>query len=865
MKNYLLLIISSFVLGGAVQLQAEGSDWVQSADSCVYKLDLFDSLGDGWNDNSVVVTAGNTSLTVTLETGTAVSYDIVVYNGESITLEYTEGGSTNVDGSFKLYNAFGGELFASGFNPDYGVLYDALADCSCQEIDITTVVAETFIDSVYLEWADNGSESYSIEYGPAGFPLGQGAVISSNSNAVGISPLNSGLNYDFYISSDCGDEFLPSDQVGPASFQTEYDLSSGGGSCTFTLDLFDTWGDGWNGAVLTFEVNGETTDYTFTTGFDASFEITLNANSVVNVSYVGGFFENEVSYVLTDPDGNIILENGPFPPQGENIFTFLACPNCLGATEFNLDFALADYAIFSWNEPQENGSFELEIGDIAFVRGFGDVYTFPAETLDAEIGGLEENTYYSAYLTFYCEDGDVGTTYGPIMFKTSYYVDVGVSNLYDPNVVDCDIEVGNGIKVELKNYGQDPQSLIPVKYAVNGEVADIDIPFDGFYTGVIGYGFDDGFTFDEQYDFSLPGEYYVRAWTELEEDANLVNDSFEILLKTANFLPLKEDFEDIALPEGWTTSTPFGFYPQGAHNNSSACWGVNLWSSFSSLADLTTDRYVIPEEGATLSFEYRYTLWSAGTTGFDLGDNKLSVQISTDCGETYDQTIYVISGNNHTPSAEFAMVEVPLDQFAGQAINIKFFAEWAVTDYWLDIDNINILGCPPNLGIYATVTGETASDAGDASIQVTSPLFGQEPFLYSWSSDPLNNSPLLDNIGAGSYELTIVDDNGCSETFFYTINEIPVNTINPEIAFNLFEVMPNPTSGMLNINIELAEQDDLNIELLDNVGRVIKTLKADQVKDWSETLDMSGFASGMYFLRAYSNQSLMTKRIVLNK
>ena len=116
-------------------------------------------------------------------------------------------------------------------------------------------------------------------------------------------------------------------------------------------------------------------------------------------------------------------------------------------------------------EDVENGSFELEIGDIAFVRGFGDVYTFPAETLDAEIGGLEENTYYSAYLTFYCEDGDVGTTYGPIMFKTSYYVDVGVSNLYDPNVVDCDIEVGNGIKVELKNYGQDPQSLIPVKYA----------------------------------------------------------------------------------------------------------------------------------------------------------------------------------------------------------------------------------------------------------------------------------------------------------------------------------------------------------------------------------------------------------------
>ena len=76
--------------------------------------------------------------------------------------------------------------------------------------------------------------------------------------------------------------------------------------------------------------------------------------------------------------------------------------------------------------------------------------------------------------------------------------------------------------VELKNYGQNPQSLIPVKYAVNGEVADIEIPFDGFYTGVIGYGFNDGFVFDEPYDFSQPGTYYIKAWTELEEDLNTV-------------------------------------------------------------------------------------------------------------------------------------------------------------------------------------------------------------------------------------------------------------------------------------------------------------------------------------------------------
>ena len=157
------------------------------------------------------------------------------------------------------------------------------------------------------------------------------------------------------------------------------------------------------------------------------------------------------------------------------------------------------------------------------------------------------------------------------------------------------------------------------------------------------------------------------------------------------------------------------------------------------------------------------------------------------------------------------------------------------------------------------------ANAENATITTSTPLFGQEPFTYIWSADPINNTPVLDNIGAGFYDLAIVDANGCSESFVFTVNEIPVSTEEEDIAFNVFDVMPNPTSGQIFINIELVEQEDLNIELLDNLGRVIRSIRAENVLDWSESLDMSGYASGMYFLRAYSDQSIMTKRIILNK
>lgn len=857
-KNFLSTLFCALFLSGAIQLYAGGSEMIINSDSCVYSLNIFDSLGDGWNGNTVVVTSGNTSLTVTLETGTSASYQFTAYSGESITLEYVEGGSINVDGSFKLSDSYGVELYASGFNPAYGVAYDAVADCTCPNVDNSTFVATTFQDSIFLSWEDNNAESYTIEYGPAGFPVGEGALISTLTNSVGISPLNSGLSYDFYIVSDCGDNLSPQD--GPVTFKTELDpaVGSGNGTCILTLDLFDSLGDGWNGSVLTIESNGQSTDYTFTTGSSASFEVIVDANSVVNVSYLPGFFEDEVSYVISDSEGNIILENGPFPPQGQNFFSFVSC-----GFGFDLDYTLADLANFSWSEAEEEGGFILEIGDINFIRGTGTAYNFSDETTSGETPGLQENTYYAAYLTFIDADDEIDYLIGPIIFKTTYFVDVGVSGFIDPSVIDCEIDEGLGINVVLKNYGQYPQTLIPVSYGVNGELADIEFPFDGNYTGVIGYNYDDDFAFNEQYDFSEPGEYYITAWTHLEEDSNASNDTFEIVVKTANYLPLKEDFELVALPEGWTSSVFNGFYPANSHNNPTACWGTNLWISSNPQAELTTDRYVIPEEGASLTFEYRYTYFADGA-GFDITDNKLSVQISTDCGETYDQTIYVIDGSNHTPSAEFALVEIPLDDFAGEAINLRFLAEWTVEDYWIDIDNINILGCPPTFGIYSTITEETSSGVENGSIQVTEPVLGQAPYTYLWDVDLLNNSPILNNVGIGFYQLTIIDDNGCSEVYNYTIGS-PNSTENQEIAFNLFEVMPNPTSGLLYINIELAEQDDLNIEVLDNVGRVVQTIKADQVKDWSQSLDMSDFASGMYFLRAYSNQSLMTKRIVLNK
>ena len=61
------------------------------------------------------------------------------------------------------------------------------------------------VNSVTLGWTENGSAtSWEIEYGPAGFTLGNGTVEPASTNPYTISNLSASTMYDFYVRSDCG-------------------------------------------------------------------------------------------------------------------------------------------------------------------------------------------------------------------------------------------------------------------------------------------------------------------------------------------------------------------------------------------------------------------------------------------------------------------------------------------------------------------------------------------------------------------------------------------------------------------------------------------------------------------------------------
>ena len=175
------------------------------------------------------------------------------------------------------------------------------------------------------------------------------------------------------------------------------------------------------------------------------------------------------------------------------------------------------------------------------------------------------------------------------------------------------------------------------------------------------------------------------------------------------------------------------------------------------------------------------------------------IQVSIDCGETYN-TVFLIDQTNHISTVNMTNIKVELDPFAGEIIKIRFLGIWGGGDYWLDIDNVNIIGCPESLGLGASATPESIAGASDgiADVLVAN---GQAPYTYDWGTGTANTSPIT-GLSGGVYDITVTDLNGCEEIISLNIVTCPesldltpeINKENPAGANN-GSIFLNPSSG----------------------------------------------------------------------
>ena len=81
--------------------------------------------------------------------------------------------------------------------------------------------------------------------------------------------------------------------------------------------------------------------------------------------------------------------------------------------------------------------------------------------------------------------------------------------------------------------------------------------------------------------------------------------------------------------------------------------------------------------------------------------------------------------------------------------------------------------------------------------------------------------------------------------------------------FNAISISPNPTSDVLNIVVETKNEDDLELNLLDVFGKVIKQQKTTVQQGLNnKSLDIQDLPNGIYFLQLQQGTEKIIRRII---
>ncbi len=89
--------------------------------------------------------------------------------------------------------------------------------------------------------------------------------------------------------------------------------------------------------------------------------------------------------------------------------------------------------------------------------------------------------------------------------------------------------------------------------------------------------------------------------------------------------------------------------------------------------------------------------------------------------------------------------------------------------------------------------------------------------------------------------------------------------INTSGSANTINVTPNPSNGLININIAFDSENQSEIVIYNSLGQIVKVVDNAVITSAKYTVNMDDQASGIYFVTVKSDNKTFTKKFVLNK
>lgn len=148
------------------------------------------------------------------------------------------------------------------------------------------------------------------------------------------------------------------------------------------------------------------------------------------------------------------------------------------------------------------------------------------------------------------------------------------------------------------------------------------------------------------------------------------------------------------------------------------------------------------------------------------------------------------------------------------------------------------------------------ANAGQSNGSATAiPAGGSAPYLVQWATNPPQTGNTANNLSAGTYVVTVTDDNGCTSLFNVIVQG---NAGMDENPFSL-SIFPNPASEFLNLNLVYG---NYKIELFDASGKLVYQ---SEMNGNTHTISLNTLSAGLYSLRISNDSNQSLRKIIVSE
>jgi hypothetical protein len=292
------------------------------------------------------------------------------------------------------------------------------------------------------------------------------------------------------------------------------------------------------------------------------------------------------------------------------------------------------------------------------------------------------------------------------LFNCTLSKDIGVVSVIN-NYTNIACDGGNNLEVsaQILNSGVDALTNFTISYQLDSN------PVVGeTYVNTINSGVQEVYTFATPLQISNDGEHSLRVFVTLLGDENGTNNEQTLTFYsqiTGSALNISETFTNAFPPDGWVIANPDA---DGYTWQEATITGSDGLSSKVAFID-SADYINVGREDYMITNVYDLTAVSSMLLKFDLAkaqwsatyNDKLRVEVSTDCGSSYTtvyekegldlSTIpdYVSSEWAPSSSTDWRTETVDLNTFTGQKIKVRFVSVNGYSNSTF-IDNIEVSG-----------------------------------------------------------------------------------------------------------------------------------------------------------------------------